>query len=117
MTAAPILAAAFLLAQAAPAPPGDHRQLLEDMARDLAKMVPQSECAPFAEYRALLAKRYGEKPVVRAITKNGLALVLTVNPKTGTWTALYLSPGGNACAINAGTGFDMPAAVPPGVPS
>jgi hypothetical protein len=88
-----------------PIPP----KVLEDLARDLAEMVPeQPKCGPFAEIRAGMLKQYGEQPMMRAITKSGNAMVFLSNPETGTWTLFMVSPNGTACGLDAGEGFDIP---------
>jgi hypothetical protein len=93
----------LLLAQApAPAPIPD--EFLQSMARDLAQTAPK--CWPFSDVLKNMRSTFQEAPVVRAVSKSGNAVVLFANDKTGAWTAFLVTPKGQACSIDSGTGFD-----------
>lgn len=62
-------------------------------------------CHPHEQFSAVLAGRYGETPQVQAMTNTGMMLMIFVNPKTGTWSALQTDATGLACLVAAGTKF------------
>jgi hypothetical protein len=91
----------LMLAQA-PGPIPD--EFLQGMARDLAQMAPK--CWPFGDVLKNMRNTFQEAPTVRAVSKTGNALVMFSNDKTGAWTAFLVTPKGQACSVDSGTGFD-----------
>lgn len=73
-------------------------------------------CGSWAEIRAHLLDRFGERLAGTGLTPSGQLLAILVNPETGTWTALALQPDGSACGLTAGTDW-ADWAEPPGEPS
>ena len=71
-------------------------------------------CANVAEALAGLASTYGEAVRVTALMAGGNMLIITAAPG-GSWTALEVRPGGQACIVSAGDGFGLYDAPIPGV--
>jgi hypothetical protein len=66
----------------------------------------QSACTDRAQLMAALAEKYGEAGVMTGTTANGeLAVMMLSNPKTGTWTFLYLRPDGMMCMAASGKDY------------
>jgi hypothetical protein len=93
----------LMLAQA-PAPGPMPEEQIQELARDLAQMMPK--CWPFDDVLKNMRNVHKEEPAVRAVSKSGNALVIFSNPKTGAWTAFLATPEGQACSVDSGTGFD-----------
>lgn len=75
-----------------------------------AQAQTRPPCSPRAATEADLAARHGERPVGQGLSTNGYVLRLMVNPETGSWTALGLTPNGQACLLDAGESWgDAPA--------
>jgi hypothetical protein len=91
----------LMLAQA-PGPIPD--EFLQGMARDLAQMAPK--CWPFREVLKNMHSLHKEEPSVRAVSRTGNVLVMFADEKTGAWTAFLVTPTGQACSVDSGTGFD-----------
>jgi len=70
-------------------------------------------CGPRAEIVARLGEGYGERPVGRGISQGGTMVELLVG-KDGSWTLLVTSPGGRACLVSAGEGWEAVALPEPG---
>lgn len=63
----------------------------------------------------VLAVRFGEARVTRALAADGSAVIETwANTRTGTWTLIAIRPDGLACLIVSGEAFLL---VPPGDPA
>jgi hypothetical protein len=107
MTAAPILAAAFLLAQAqAPIPD----QFLEEMARDLAQMLPSKApaspaCGDYAQIAKALADGYHEAPAGMGLQQGGTVLQLFVSP-SGSFSLVEIGVAGKACVVAGGRSWE-----------
>ena len=65
-------------------------------------------CHDYREIRRQLADRYGEAPVSFGMRTNGEALQVFASPQGGTWTIVSTQPGGLACILAAGKGWDTP---------
>ena len=77
----------------------------------------EPKCAPAALLSEGLASSWGETPFAAGVSGEAphiSAMILTVNPDTGTWTILESLPDGTACIRGSGTAFR---AVPQGVES
>ena len=66
--------------------------------------VTRITCVDRQTLLSVLAE-YGEVPLARGSTSNG-ALVIYVNPKTGSWTVAELTPSGLYCIDATGDGFE-----------
>jgi len=81
---------------------------------------PQQACAPADEMTTMLAERYGEALVFAGLSARGHAVTILLNPETGTFTALIVSPNGRACMVDAGSDGELmeyEAPAPAGSPS
>lgn len=63
-----------------------------------------TQCAPEVAVLEGLATKFGETPIFSGATESDSRIVMTVNPDTGTWTALTLQ-GGLACIRASGLSF------------
>lgn len=61
-------------------------------------------CYPRDELLALLAERYGERPVGAGVSSGHLVELLT-RPDGASWTILIIRPDGTACPAAAGEGW------------
>ena len=60
-------------------------------------------CAPFKEADRNLQEVHGERQVFAGVTSAGSLLLIYLNPKNGSWTAIAVRPqGALACALGAG---------------
>lgn len=75
---------------------------------------PQGECRPFAALLPVLRKQYKEAPFLRGITEKGSMVMLTLNPATGTWTILEITPDMIACIRASGNAMEPVPFVPDG---
>lgn len=70
----------------------------------LASPAVASDCASAKRIFGAAQSEYGEKPVASGeVNEDGTRLVLLLNPESGTFTAVTLSPDGTACLIAGGT--------------
>lgn len=75
---------------------------------------PQGECRPFAALLPVLRKQYKEAPFLRGITEKGSMVMLTLNPATGTWTIIEITPDMIACIRASGNAMEPVPFVPDG---
>lgn len=61
-----------------------------------------------------LSQRYAEAPRVQGLTAAGHMLVITQSA-TGSWSALLVSPDGQACMVAFGEALEVIEAVKPGI--
>lgn len=67
--------------------------------------VAQSNtCAPKDYLVQQMALMYGESRVFAGLNGSGKMVEIWLNPATGSWTAVIVSPDGTACAVSAGQG-------------
>lgn len=76
----------------------------------------QTACAPHDDMVRHLAGRYSEKPVAIGVTSRGHLLEMLASPDGRTWSVLVTNPGGLACLVLEGIGFER-VTVPIGDPS
>lgn len=62
----------------------------------------QQVCSPYAQLRADLAERFGERLQWRRISSNGTVVEFWRNPDRDSWTVVRIHPNGRACGIAAG---------------
>ena len=60
------------------------------------------QCAPHDTIVGALAKSYGEIVRLQAMTSDGRMMEITVNPVSGTWSAMLTTPDGNTCLVAGG---------------
>ncbi len=78
-------------------------------------VLAASQCAQRSSGVELLARKYGERPVGRGVTHpNGQLFELYVSPESGSWTALLSLPGGLACQVGEGSGWERIERLPAG---
>lgn len=81
----------------------------------LAAVPAHAVCGPSLDaVLTALKHQYGEATVMVGKMPDGRPMVITANPKTGTWTALVMDPSGTTCAPASGTDFHI---TPPGDPA
>ena len=76
--------------------------------------LAQQNCSPIDEMDVRLRESFGEVPALNGINEAGNPVSIYVNPDTGTWTFLFLSPkAGMACIGSSGDGWlTLPAPLP-----
>lgn len=63
-------------------------------------------CLPYSQIAKRLINKYGERPVSGGVTSNGGIMRLYVNPRTLSWTLVYIKPPGHiGCFVSAGYGW------------
>ena len=67
---------------------------------------PQLPCAPAAFVEDKLAKEYGET-LTAAGSVHDAFIIITTNPKTGTFTILLRRPDGLSCFLTSGKGWAL----------
>jgi hypothetical protein len=68
-------------------------------------MAPAMPCGEPAELARQLGDGYDEAPVSLGVQSNGHLLEVFSSPRTGTWTIVSTEPGGLACVVAAGEGW------------
>lgn len=81
-----------------------------------AAAAQEPVCGPHATIAAALLQRYGEAPVGRGLAREGVLIEILASPDGSSWTMLAIGPRGIACAVDAGEGWQVPAAAPEGEP-
>lgn len=79
----------------------------------LGLALAEAPCLPRSEALAVLSRRFQEVPVGAGLDQAG-NLVELLRAPSGSWTLLLTRPGGPACAVAAGQGWDSAPPVPPG---
>ena len=76
-------------------------------------------CMSWDSAKTVAKDKWGELPSYQADSSQGGVLVITINPKTNTWTLWLMPSASMACAIGAGTGWEPapPSVVAPPAPS
>jgi hypothetical protein len=64
-----------------------------------------ANCAPHEVVADRLASKYGEAVQSIGINDRGQLVETFANIETGSWTVVQTSPGGPACVVAAGQGF------------
>lgn len=72
------------------------------------------QCAPLPDALTALDQRYQEAPRVQGLTSSGALMIVTA-AEDGGFSVLLVSPDGTACMVASGSGFEVLAAVIPGV--
>ena len=90
-----IAAAALVLAVASPA------------------AAQQAACAPHTDVVALLSQQHGEVMIGVGLDQRGVLTELFTSPGGATWSIIVTKPGGLACMVSAGTGWQEMAAPEP----
>ncbi len=66
----------------------------------------QRKCGALAPTLDMLKKEHGETPLYNAKSKHGPAIIMTLNPKTGTYSVLGLGADGvRVCMLDEGGSF------------
>jgi hypothetical protein len=73
-----------------------------------------ARCATFPDALAVLLNQFAETPRASALMANGQLLVITANDAGG-WSALFVTPDGQACMAASGEGFGLIEPEPAGV--
>jgi hypothetical protein len=86
------------------------KSLLTAGVISLATITPviaqNNNCNTYERAQESLTNGYGEYPVWEGLVSSFQFIVqLWVNPQTGTWTALTVSPDGMACVVSDGMPF------------
>jgi hypothetical protein len=75
-------------------------------------------CGPASEIiKSVTGEKYAEAPVIKGLMGDSYPMTVFANPKTGTWTAIFLTPDGRACIFGAGVEFEPMPASKPGEPT
>jgi hypothetical protein len=69
-----------------------------------AEQIP---CMGAPDLIAHLSERYGEGVLAAAMGQGDVRMIVMVNDETGSWTVLAVRPDGKACAVAAGTDWQM----------
>jgi len=72
-------------------------------------------CGDHAAIAFNLSERYGERVVFTALDSRGVVVEIWLNGESGSWSALAVSPSGQACFIGVGPHFVVVAPEPEGV--
>lgn len=72
----------------------------------------QVACTGRADLVAALDARFGERRVAVGLAANGTLIETFANAETGTWTITATGPGGPACLILTGDGWQADKATP-----
>jgi hypothetical protein len=91
------------------------RPILATLCAIGAPAHAQDNCAGVADALAGLLANYGEAPRVSALMGTNM-LIITVAPSGG-WTALEITPDGQACIVAAGDNFGLVDLPKPGTDS
>lgn len=76
------------------------------LATPLMSQTPPPDCNTYEVAQESLSTQYGEYVVWEGLVSNNLVVVqLWVNPETGTWTHLVVSPDGIACVVSDGLNY------------
>lgn len=70
-------------------------------------------CGDPAAIVARLGAAYREAVTARGVDAGGRLVLVFSNPATGTWTVLLASPGGPACIVSSGEGWEAVDYLPP----
>lgn len=73
----------------------------------------QQACAPLPDALTALASRYAEAPRAQGLMADGRLMVITA-ADAGGWTAMVVTPEGQACMVAAGEAFGIVEAPKPG---
>lgn len=65
-----------------------------------------AKCFPYEYVVTKLAEEAGEYVQYLAVTADGNALNIFVNPEKGSYTAVIYFPNGAGCIVSSGTDFD-----------
>ncbi len=63
-------------------------------------------CGPKQAVGDQLAQRYGEVPIVSGISLNN-SMKFYGNPKTGSWSMVFIKPDGVACVLASGEALEV----------
>ena len=64
------------------------------------------QCGPKLEVATQLAQRFGEVPIASGIAFNN-SMKFFGNPKTGSWSLIFIRPDGMACVLAAGEDLEV----------
>lgn len=82
-----------------------------------AATAQAATCGSIVSVMVGLAETYAETEAAKmTLGKDNVRAVLTTNPKTGTWTLMYVA-GSDLCHIASGNAFSLTPRAPPGDPS
>jgi hypothetical protein len=65
-----------------------------------------SQCGPKQTVAEQLAGRFGELPIVSGISMNN-SMKFFGNPKTGSWSMVFIRPDGMACVLAIGEALEV----------
>jgi hypothetical protein len=69
-------------------------------------MAQGPQCGPKLEVATQLVERFGEVPIATGITFNN-SMKFFGNPKTGSWSLIFIRPDGIACVLAAGQDLEV----------
>lgn len=74
----------------------------------LANLPQEQPCGKFSDIQEVIIMKYGEKPLLSLVEKNGIQLILYANPKTNTWTVVAMDVLKDmGCLIDSGTNLKL----------
>lgn len=77
--------------------------------------TPLSNCNTYTIAQQMLSIEYGEHVAWEGVVSDNMVIIqLWINPETGTWTYLVVSPDGNACVVADGMAYTFVAPPIPG---
>jgi hypothetical protein len=72
----------------------------------LPAMAQGPQCGPKLEVATQLAQRFGEVPIATRIAFNN-SMKFFGNPKTGSWSLIFIRPDGMACVLATGEDLEV----------
>lgn len=66
-----------------------------------------ADCGPFDQIAEQLSEKFGEQLAFGGMNNQGAYTLLYINPDTGTWTAVWVQPSGEACLVDAGESGEL----------
>lgn len=69
--------------------------------------MAQDRCATFPQVMQFLDGQYGEEPIARGLSNQGVMLVVFANRSSETYTIVAVGADGTACMVDDGEGFEI----------
>lgn len=86
--------------------------ILSTIAALIAGQASAQSCIGYPDAAELLAGKHKESVAVRGLDHRGAMLEFWVNPSTGSWTLIAVTPQGMACPVASGNGAETYPAKP-----
>jgi hypothetical protein len=80
--------------------------LLLTVAASSPAMADGFQCGPKLDVATQLAQRFGEVPIVTGISITN-SMKFFGNPKTGSWSMVFIRPDGMACVMAVGEDLEV----------